>query len=84
MHYDGKKNLIGFYALLYKLIEEYIDTETSSCDMSLSKTELANQDQSLSELITDDYSHDQPLKKQSQPTNIPPVCNYTVEITTPT
>lgn len=58
MHYDGRRNIIGFYTLLEQLLEEYIYTEASSCDMSLSKTELANEDQSLSELITDDYSNE--------------------------
>lgn len=34
-----------------------MDTEVSSCDMSLSKTEFANEDESISELITDEQSH---------------------------
>lgn len=41
-----RKNFINFYELLEYLIVEYVETEVSSCDMSLSKTEMgaANED----------------------------------------
>lgn len=52
-----KRNFIPFYELLQYLVVEFMDTEVSSCDMSLSKTEFANEDESISELITDEQSH---------------------------
>jgi hypothetical protein len=51
-----KKNFIAFYELVEHLVVEFIDTEVSSCDMSVSKTDCANEEQSLSELITGDIS----------------------------
>ena len=43
MYFDEgkKKNFINFYDLWEYLILEYADAEVSSCDMSLSKTEMA-------------------------------------------
>jgi len=47
-----KKNYIYFFDLLEQLIMEFMDCEASSCDMSLSKTNL-DEPISLSELISD-------------------------------
>lgn len=42
MFYDQqrRKNFIGFYDLLEQLLLEFIDADASSCDLSLSKTDL--------------------------------------------
>ena len=43
-----KKNYIYFYELIDFLVGEFMENEVSSCDMSISKTDMDQQEQSLS------------------------------------
>lgn len=46
MYYDEakKRNFIYFYELLEHMVTEFMDNEVSSCEMSLSKTDLGKED----------------------------------------